>query len=195
MIINGIEGTNYTKVNGAAMKLKIFSGLMTLIIAFLIYVYFSPSEFTVTREIRIQARPEVIYPFLANSKVTNDWMPWKEIDPNVKMTFSGPDAEVGSSASWESEGQMGVGKAVVSEVVPNQKVVTQITYTKPMEFSQISEFLLIPEGDSTIMRWTVSGHKIFISRLMCMFMDLDKYLGGEFEKGLKKLKSTVEESR
>jgi hypothetical protein len=122
------------------------------------------------------------------------WMPWKETDPKVQMTYSGPEEGVGSISSWESPGQMGTGKAEVVGVVANQSVKTKITYTKPMQMSQDSEFVLTPVGETTQMTWKVSGKQPFIGRLMCTltFMNMDQYVGGMFEKGLNKLKTLAE---
>ncbi len=121
-------------------------------------------------------------------------MPWKETDPKVQMTYSGPEEGVGSISSWESPGQMGTGKAEVVGVVANQSVKTKITYTKPMQMSQDSEFVLTPVGETTQMTWKVSGKQPFIGRLMCTltFMNMDQYVGGMFEKGLNKLKTLAE---
>lgn len=174
---------------------KIIVVIIVLVAGTLIYAYFIPPEYSISREISINAKAENIFPLIVNTKMADDWMPWKEIDPNVKISYSGPDGAVGSSSSWESDGQMGVGKAEVVEVIPNQKVVTKITYVKPMEFTQISEFQLTESGETTKMRWSVEGKKVYISRLMCIFMDLDKYLGGMFEKGLIKLKTIVENQK
>lgn len=174
---------------------KILIGVLFLIIGLFTYAYFLPPEYLIYREISINAKAETIFPLIVNTKMADEWMPWKELDPNVKITYSGPDGAIGSTANWESDGQMGVGKSEVVDVVPNQKVTTKITYFKPMEFTQISEFSLTQKNEGTVMRWTVSGNKTFISRLMCIFMDLDKYLGGEFENGLRKLKEIVESKR
>jgi hypothetical protein len=38
----------------------------------------------------------------------------------------------------------------------------------------------------------MSGHNNFIGRAICLFMSLDKVMGGDFEKGLTNLKSVVE---
>ncbi len=42
------------------------------------------------------------------------------------------------------------------------------------------------------MTWKVDGQNNFVGRLMCIFMNMDKMVGGMFEKGLAKLKTTVE---
>lgn len=44
------------------------------------------------------------------------------------------------------------------------------------------------------MTWSVKGKSPFIARVMCAlsFMNMDKYVGGMFEKGLLRLKNMVE---
>jgi hypothetical protein len=49
-----------------------------------------------------------------------------------------------------------------------------------------------PEGDKTLVTWSMAGKNNFIGRAVCLFMDMDKMVGGEFEKGLNQLKSIVE---
>jgi Calcineurin-like phosphoesterase len=44
----------------------------------------------------------------------------------------------------------------------------------------------------TLVTWSMAGKNNFISRTVCMFMDMDRMVGGEFEKGLNQLKSIVE---
>jgi hypothetical protein len=63
---------------------------------------------------------------------------------------------------------------------------------KPMAFTQRSEFLIIPKGEMSIMRWTVTGENGFMGRLVSLFMNMDKYVGDEFLKGLNKLKNIIE---
>lgn len=173
---------------------KILIGIGVLFGAVLIYAAIKPADYFIKREIVISKKAEVIFPHLASMRMADEWMPWKEADPQVKNSYSGPEAGVGAVSSWESTGQMGTGKAEVIESVSNQKITTRISYTKPMEMNQISEFKLTPQGDSTILEWNVKGHNNFIFRLMgiVMCMDVDKYVGGQFEKGLNKLKAIVE---
>lgn len=176
------------------MLKKVLLGLGILLGAVLIYAAVKPADYFIKREIVINKHAEAIFPYLASMKKADEWMPWKEADPHVKNTYSGPEAGIGSVSSWESTGQMGVGKAEVIAAIPNEKITTAITYTKPMEMNQISEFILTPQGGSTKMEWNVKGHNSFLFRLIgiVMCMDVDKYVGGEFEKGLNKLKNIIE---
>lgn len=174
------------------MLKKILIGLAIIIVGFVIYVALQPADFFIAREMVMKAPPEVIFPHINNSKKANDWMPWAESDPQAQMAHSGPDEGVGSISTWDSSGQMGTGKAEVIESVPNQSVKTQLTYTKPMEMSQVAEVSLKTTPEGTVVRWTVTGKNTFVGRLMCVFMDMDKMVGQEFEKGLTKLKGIVE---
>jgi hypothetical protein len=38
----------------------------------------------------------------------------------------------------------------------------------------------------------MTDHKNFISKAVCLFMSIDKMIGGQFEKGLANLKSLTE---
>ena len=87
---------------------------------------------------------------------------------------------------------MGTGEALVVESVPNQLVRTKLTYTAPFEMSQLAEISLGQKEGGTMVKWSVRGEVGFLFRLMGLFFDCDKMVGGEFEKGLLKLKGIVE---
>ena len=166
--------------------------LLVFLGGFFTYVAFKPANQTIARSIDIKASPEAIFPWINHSKNMNDWMPWQDSDPNVKMQYSGPNEGVGSKSSWESTGKMGVGQAVIIESIPNQVVKTQLTYTKPMVMSQLAEVSLTAIQDGTKVTWSVDGHNGFFFRLMGVIMNVEKMVGDEFQKGLTKLKNIVE---
>ena len=174
------------------MLKKITASLALAIVVLLIYVALKPGQMLVAREILMRASAETIFPYMNNSKKANDWMPWQDSDPDVKIFYSGPEEGIGSKSSWDSKGKMGTGEALVIESVFNQMVKTQLTYTKPFQMAQIAELSLTSEGGGTKVRWSVSGHNGFFFRLIGVFINCDKMIGGEFEKGLLKLKSKVE---
>lgn len=173
---------------------KILSALGLLLAAIAIYAVLKPAEYLIKRDITINAKPEAIYPYLVNMKNADKWMPWREIDPQVQSTYTGPEEGVGATSNWNSQGQMGTGKAEIISATQNQSVQTKITYTKPMEMNQDSEFVLIPDGEDTKMTWSVTGKNPFFMRLMCilMFRNMDQFVGGMFERGLVQLKTMVE---
>lgn len=153
-----------------------------------------PAAYEVYREVTIQAPPDKVFPFVNNARLGDQWMPWSELDPQMKMTFSGPESGVGSKASWDSPGKMGVGSSTISDSVLNERVTFDLEYLKPFAMKQQAHIGLRASGRNTLVRWSVSGTNPFVGRLMCtiLCMNMDKVVGGSFEQGLAKLKALSE---
>lgn len=171
---------------------KLGLGLGLIMVGVLAIAALQSSKFHIEREIIIHATPEKIFPYINNSELANEWMPWQSTDPDAKMSFSGPSAGVGSTTRWDSPGRMGTGEAKVVESVENQFVKTQLSYTRPMAMSQLATVSLAAADSGTRVRWEVDGNNTFPGRVICLFMNMDKMVGGEFEKGLKNLQAKVE---
>lgn len=168
---------------------------LAIVIGFaLLFVYAAtlPSDYFIFREITINAKAETIYPFVNSSKKANQWMPWIDMDPSIKMNYSGPEEGMGSSSNWSSDGKMGVGSATIIESIPNKMVKTKLEYKKPFEGVQEAEFLITESNNQSVVKWSVRGKNNVIGRFFCIFMNMDKMVGGNFEQGLLKLKTLVE---
>lgn len=173
---------------------KIILGFLSAIAMVLIFAALQSPHYEVSRQTRIQAPVEKVFPYLNNSKLAEQWAPWIEIDPDAKMTYSGPESGVGSKASWDGGKQLGTGSATIVESVPNQRVGIALEYLKPMVMHQYSEYLVESVGSETVVTWKVKGENTFPGRLMCLFMNMDKMVGGMFEKGLGNLKKLAEKT-
>lgn len=172
---------------------------IALVLAFLIagvlgYVALQSPDYIVSREITINAPAEKVFPYLNNTKLAEEWGPWLDVDPEAKMTYSGPDEGVGSRSSWTGGKQLGTGSATITESVPNERVLIKLEYTEPMVMTQDSTYSIRPAGDQSIVTWKVEGKNSFIGRFMCLFFNMDKVVGGMFEQGLSKLKTLVEKA-
>lgn len=175
------------------MLKRVGLAIVVLLAALFLYAANQPAEMRITRSVVINnVSPEAVFPYINNSESANSWMPWKDADPEVKMSYSGPAEGVGSKSSWNSSGQMGTGEALVVESILNQRVKTQLNYTKPFEMKQLAEMEVAAVDGGTRVSWSVSGHKNFLFRLMGVFFDCDSMIGGEFDKGLTKLKGMLE---
>lgn len=174
------------------MLKKIALAVLVLIVLFCGYVATRPADYLISREITIHAPAEKIFPYLNNMKMSELWSPWVELDPQATMTYTGPADGVGSKMAWESGEKLGTGSATITESVQNQRVGFKLEYTKPMTMSQEGAYELKSNGDQTTMVWSVWGKNNFLGRMMSLFVNMDKMVGGTFEKGLSKLKSVVE---
>jgi hypothetical protein len=174
------------------MALKIGLAVAGIILIFLGYIGFQSEDYTISRELKLNASAEKIFPWINNSKKTYEWMPWQLEDPKVQMNFEGPEEGLGAVSMWTSEGKMGVGRAVVTEMVPNQLVKTKLEYAQPMKMVQDAVISLTSAEGGTVVKWSVTGKNNFVGRLFCFFINMDKLVGTSFETGLNNLKSKVE---
>jgi hypothetical protein len=61
-----------------------------------------------------------------------------------------------------------------------------------MQDSALTEFSFQPEGDQTVVTWTMAGEQNFTEKAVCMFMNMDQVVGGSFEEGLASIKQIAE---
>ena len=54
------------------------------------------------------------------------------------------------------------------------------------------EFRITPRSDGADVTWAMSGRQPFIGKLMSVFINTEKMVGGAFESGLAELKTKVE---
>jgi hypothetical protein len=55
-----------------------------------------------------------------------------------------------------------------------------------------AEFTMLPQGNATSVNWVMHGPAPFISKVMQVFMNIDKMIGRDFEAGLANLKRLIE---
>ena len=61
-----------------------------------------------------------------------------------------------------------------------------------MKARNVAEFTFQPKGSQTLVTWSMSGNNGFIGKAFGLFVNCDKMVGGDFEKGLASMKSVVE---
>jgi len=174
------------------MLKKILIGLAIVIFIFLIVVAMQPGTYSVTRSLTIPAAPEVVFPHVNELKKWAAWNPWEKLDPSMKLTYDGPEAGVGASYSWVGNSDVGEGKMTITGSKPNESIQFKLEFFKPMAGVSDTEFSFKPQGNQTEVTWAMSGKNNFIAKAMCLFMNMDKMIGGQFEKGLGDLKAIVE---
>ena len=80
----------------------------------------------------------------------------------------------------------------LTESRPSDLIRIKLEFFKPFAATNNAEFTFMPQGDQTVVTWSMAGKNNFMARAFCMFMDMDKMVGGDFEKGLAAMKSTAE---
>ena len=163
-----------------------------LLVIFIIIVAMQPSSYRVTRSLAIAAPPGSLFPHMNDLKKWETWNPWGKADPNMKLTYGGSTSGVGASYSWVGNGEVGEGRATITESRPSESVRYKMEFYKPMSATSEMEFTFKPQGNQTAVTVTVTGDKNFMAKAFCLFMSMDKMMGGKFERALAELKATAE---
>jgi uncharacterized protein YndB with AHSA1/START domain len=151
-----------------------------------------PDSFRVSRSLNIAAPPEEIYSVLSDFRRSGEWSPYEKLDPDMKRTLSGAPAGKGAVYEWDGDSNAGAGRMEIAEAVPGQSLTLRLDFRRPFEATNTVEYKLEPNGTATRVSWDMHGPMPFISKVMCVFVDLDKMIGKDFEAGLANLKALVE---
>lgn len=172
---------------------QILLGLTGVLLALAAIVAVQSPDFKITRETVVQAPAEAVFAQVNDFHLWQAWSPWAKMDPQAKNVFSGPPSGRGATFSWDGNNQVGAGTMVISDSQPPSRILIQLEFSKPFAGSNIAEFTFVPEGpEATKVTWTMTGRRNFLTGFICLFLNMDKMVGGEFEKGLAQIKSIVE---
>ena len=174
------------------MLTKILIAIAVVLVVFVVIVVTRPSDFRVSRSATISAAPPVIFEQVNDLHKWEVWSPFVKMDPTMKLTYEGPQAGEGASQTWIGNNQVGEGRMTIVESRPNESIRFKLEFVRPFEGNSSAEFTFKPEGNQTVVTWSMYGKNNFIGKAMSLFMDCDKMCGGEFEKGLASLKAIAE---
>ncbi|MBL0121754.1 MAG: SRPBCC family protein [Betaproteobacteria bacterium] len=167
--------------------------VIVLIVALLAFAATRPDTFRLQREAEISALPEKMFAQIDDFHNWGAWSPWEKIDPAVKRTFSGATSGRGAIYEWEGNKKVGMGRMEITDSAPYSKITIKLDFLKPFEAHNITEFTLHRRGDSTHIEWAMFGPSPFMSKLMTIFVSMDKMVGKDFESGLANLKRISEQ--
>ncbi|MBI5433761.1 MAG: SRPBCC family protein [Planctomycetes bacterium] len=151
-----------------------------------------PDTFQVERSATMRATPDELYPMIADFHRWAEWSPWEKLDPAMTRTHSGAASGTGATYAWKGNSDVGEGRMEITESAPPSKVTIKLDFIEPFASSAKTEFTLSPQGDSTTVRWVMSGENNFMSKVMCVFVSMDSMIGKDFETGLANLKAAAE---
>jgi Polyketide cyclase / dehydrase and lipid transport len=142
-----------------------------------------PFSFSVQRKTSIQAPPDKIFPLINDFHNWNSWSPWEKLDPGMTRIHSGAASGKGAVYEWDGNSKVGKGRMEITDASAPSKIAIKLDFLKPFEGHNIAEFTLEPQGDSTDVTWTMHGPSPFVSKIMQVFMSMDKLIGKDFDSG------------
>jgi len=76
----------------------------------------------------------------------------------------------------------------LTESRPSDLIRIKLEFIRPFKATNTTEFTFKPQDGQTLVTWTMTGRNNFMSKAFCLFMNMDKMVGGDFEKGLANMK-------
>jgi uncharacterized protein YndB with AHSA1/START domain len=166
--------------------------LALAIAAVLILAASKPDTFRIERAATLKAPADKIFPLIADFHQWLNWSPWEGRDPELKRTYSGAERGKGAVYAWDGNKNVGSGRMEILEANSPSKIVIKLDFLKPFEAHNTAEFTMLPQGGATNVIWVMHGPAPFMSKVMQVFMNMDRMIGKDFETGLANLKTITE---
>lgn len=181
------------------MLVNVLIGVAAVLVLFLAVAATRPAAYHVERKLEVAAPADRVFGVLNDLRQFAGVFvlfgsPLDEIEPDMQKTFDGPDAGVGQSCAWSGK-KAGTGKLTIEESVPPGKVGMKLEFVEPMTSTAICALTLTGTTAGSSITWSMNGNHNFIGKAFGIFVNMDKMLGADIEKGLARLKTVTEEAK
>jgi hypothetical protein len=190
----GVGGTLVPAEEDPMKTVLLTVGIMLVVAvgAVVAYAATKPDVFRVQRAAAIKAPPEKVFALINDFQSWGSWSPYETKDPAMKKTFSGAKTGKGAIYEWDGDKNVGKGRITITDTSPASHIAIALDMFKPFEAHNIVNFMMASAGDTTHVTWAMEGRTPFFAKIMHVFMDMDKMVGGDFETGLANLKAIAE---
>jgi len=166
-------------------------GALAIVAVLALFVALQPAAFRVERSTTIAAPSHVVYGYIHDLRAMEGWSPFAKMDPAQENTYTGPAEGVGATCSWQG-GKAGRGRMTIVGVQPDREIDLRLEFFEPMAATNRVTFTLVPAEDATRVTWSMEGTNGFVGKAAALVMNMDRMVGGEFEKGLASMKTLAE---
>lgn len=173
------------------MLKKILLGLLAIVLLIILASRLQPDTYTVERTGIVAAPPQVVYDQLIDFHNWDRFNPWRDLDTNMVLTYSGAERGVGAQYHWTGNSNAGKGSMIIAEAQPHTHVKVDLHFIEPFEGHAVQEYLLAPAEGGTALTQRMTGEHSFLSRIMCLFTSMDKAIGPMFEVGLERMNKSM----
>jgi len=177
---------------------KVLYSIVFALIVFVTLGAFLPRAVHVERSIDIQRPPITVFTVVNSYRAFPAWSPWAERDPTARYEFSGPVAGVGARLSWSGDPRaVGSGWQEITHSEPNSLVRSQLSFDQLGSAS--SYFQIEPTDSGARVTWGIDTDLVagqgLVGGILARYMGLffDSWIGSDYERGLARLKSLVED--
>ena len=174
------------------MLVKILVAFAVIAVVLVAVVAAQPSTFRIARSATISAPPERVFAEVNDLHKWEAWSPWLKADPAAKTAYEGAAAGTGAAFRWSGNKDVGEGRMTITESRPSQLVRLKLDFMRPFASTSLAEFTFAPDGDRTLVTWSMTGDKNFMAKAIHLVLDMDKMVGAKFDEGLAQMKAVTE---
>ena len=150
------------------------------------------AEYTVVRTTRVAAAAATVHALLDDFHEWRRWSPWEDLDPGLRRAYSGPARGVGAHYARRGDRTAGRGSLEITGSTP-ERVDVKLVFLKPFAATNDVTFTMTSDGSGgTAVEWRMRGEQRGFWGFVGRFLNMDKLVGGDFEKGLARLKAEAE---
>lgn len=147
-------------------------------------------KFQVTRSTLVAAPADKVYALVASPRAWKEWSVWNRRDPQMQVSYSGPDSGAGAGWAWKSASE-GDGKMTFTAAEPGKRVAFDL-YFPDFGTTSTGELTFATEGSGTRVSWTMNGDMGSNPLFRWIALFADGMVGKDFEAGLANLKAVAE---
>jgi len=174
------------------MVKKLLVAVAAIVALLIAFIATRPAAFRVERSALIGAPPAVVYAQLVDFGRWSAWSPWEKLDPNMKRTLSGAPGTIDHRYAWAGNDEVGEGRMTITGLAPAERVEIRLEFLKPWQATNLTVFALAPEGAGCRVTWAMTGTNGFMMKAMGLVMNMDRMVGGDFERGLQGLQGVAQ---
>ena len=174
--------------------LKLIFVLLSIAGILLIVAFFVDGKFSVSRSVEIERPKTEVLDYVRYLDNQQLYSVWYKLDPAIATSTSGEDGTVGYITRWSSKNEeVGKGEQEITKIIDGVGFDSELRFKEPMEItSQASLRAKSISSTKSSVTWTIQGETPYPFNLLSLFIDMDKELGPDLEKGLKNLKNILE---
>jgi hypothetical protein len=166
--------------------------IVLVVVIFCVVVAMQPSHYHIERSATMNAPASVVFNQVNDFHKWDAWSPWAKLDANMKTSYEGAPAGPGAMYSWTGNNQVGQGRMTITDSKPAEMVKIKLEFIKPFAATNATNFMFNSQGNQTAVKWTMDGDNTFMGKAFGLFMNMDKTVGGDFERGLAQMKAVAE---
>lgn len=172
--------------------LIVIAGIIVLV---LVAALFAKKDYAVERQIIIDRPVPEVYDYMAHLKNQDNFSKWVMRDPQMRKEYTGTDATVGFTYTWDSKKGAGQGSQTIIALVPDERIDIEITFIKPFAAIAPTYFETMQATTGTLLKWGLSSKMPYPMNVMTLFVDMGNMLGKDMDESLSRVKQILETTK